>query len=76
MPRVVLVGHSWGARFAVAYAQEHRDHVAALVLTAPGELPLEGADVAPGNLTTRLDTSELIREYLRLLRPRISSRTR
>lgn len=70
MPRVVLVGHSWGARFAVAYAQEHRDHVAALVLTAPGELPLEGADVAPGNLTTRLDTSELIREYLRLLRPR------
>ena len=27
-PRVVLVGHSWGARFVVAYAQEHPDHVA------------------------------------------------
>jgi proline iminopeptidase len=69
-PRAVLVGHSWGARFAVAYAQEHGDHVAALVLTAPGDLPLEGADVPPGDPTTRLDTSELAREYLRLLMPR------
>jgi len=55
-PRVVLHRHSWGARLAVAYAQEHPDHVAALVLSAPGELPLEGADVPPGDLTTRLDT--------------------
>jgi proline iminopeptidase len=69
-PRVVLAGHSWGARFVVAYAQEHRDHAAGLVLTAPGDLPLEGADVPPGDLTTRLDTSELVKEYLRLLRPR------
>lgn len=68
--RVVLMGHSWGTRFAVGYAQEHRDHVAALVLTAPGDLPLEGADVPPGDPTTRLNTSELAREYLRLLRPR------
>jgi proline iminopeptidase len=68
--RVVLMGHSWGALFAVAYAQQHRDHVAALVLTAPGELPLEGADVPPGDPTTRLDTSELVKEYLRLLGPR------
>jgi pimeloyl-ACP methyl ester carboxylesterase len=69
-PRVVLAAHSWGARFAAAYAQEHRDHVAALVLTAPGDLPLEGADVPPGDLTTRLNTVELTREYSRLLRPR------
>jgi proline iminopeptidase len=69
-PRVVLAGHSWGARFAVAYAQEHPDHVAALVLIAPGDLPIEGADVPPGDLTTRLDTSELTRVYLRLLKPR------
>jgi proline iminopeptidase len=66
----VLAGHSWGAQFVVAYAQEHRDHAAGLVLTAPGDLPLEGADVPPGDLTTRLDTSELVKEYLRLLRPR------
>jgi pimeloyl-ACP methyl ester carboxylesterase len=69
-PQVVLIGHSWGARFAAAYAQEHPDRVAALVLTAPGDLPLEGAEVPPGDLTTRLDTSELVKEYLRLLRPR------
>ena len=69
-PRVVLMGHSWGARFAVAYAQEHSDHVAALVLIAPGHLPLEGADVPPGDPTTRLDASELTRTYLRLLWPR------
>ncbi len=69
-PRVVLVGHSWGARFAVAYAQEHPDHVAAMVATSPGDLPLESADVPPGDLTTRLDASALTRVYLRLLRPR------
>ena len=69
-PRVVLHGHSWGARFAVAYAQEHPDHVAALVLSAPGELPLEGADLPPGALTARLNTGELTTLYLRLLRPR------
>jgi pimeloyl-ACP methyl ester carboxylesterase len=69
-PQVVLIGHSWGARFVAAYAQEHPDRVAALVLTAPGDLPLEGAEVPPGDLTTRLDTSELVKEYLRLLRPR------
>ena len=69
-PQVVLIGHSWGARFAAAYAQEHPDRVAALVLTTPGDLPLEGAEVPPGDLTTRLDTSELVKEYLRLLGPR------
>jgi proline iminopeptidase len=69
-PGVVLHGHSSGAQFAVAYAQEHPDHVAALVLSAPGELAFEGADVPAGDLTTRLDTSELTRVYLRLLRPR------
>jgi proline iminopeptidase len=69
-PRVILLGHSWGALFAVAYAQEHPDHVASLVLTAPGELAFEGAVPTPGDLTTRLDTSELTRVYLRLLTPR------
>ena len=69
-PRVVLHGHSWGALFVLAYAQEHPDHVAALVLSAPGELALDGAKVPAGDLTTRLNTSEQARLYLRLLRPR------
>jgi len=68
--RVVLLGHSWGARYAVAYAQQPRDHVAALLLTAPDKLPRDGIEPPPGDLTTRLSTSELAREYLRLLRPR------
>ena len=68
--RRIALGHSWGARYAVAYAQQHRDHVAALVLTAPDKLPLEGVEPPPGDLTTRLGTSELAREYLRLLKPR------
>ena len=46
--RVVLHGHSWGALFVVAYAQEHPDHVAALILSAPGDLPLGGAQPVPG----------------------------
>jgi proline iminopeptidase len=69
-PRAVLMGHSSGTGFAAAYAQEHPDHVAALVLTAPGDLPIEGANVPPGDLTTRLDTFELTRVYLRLFGPR------
>jgi pimeloyl-ACP methyl ester carboxylesterase len=68
--RVVLHGHSWGALIAVAYAQEHPDRVAALVLSAPGELPLGGAPPVPGDLSTRLDGAEKAQVYLRLMRPR------
>ena len=54
--RVVLHGHSWGARIVTAYAQEHPNRVAALVLSAPGDLPL-GGDRLIGDLQTRLDRS-------------------
>jgi proline iminopeptidase len=68
--RVVLHGHSWGILIAVAYAQEHPDHIAALVLSAPGELPLGGAQPVPGDLTTRLDGAQKAQLYMRLMRPR------
>ena len=68
--RVVLHGHSWGALYAVAYAQEHPYRVAALVLSAPGELPLGGAQAVPGDLTTRLDAAQKAQLYLGLMRPR------
>jgi pimeloyl-ACP methyl ester carboxylesterase len=68
--RVVLHGHSWGGLFVVAYAQEHPDHVAALVLSAPGDLPFGGAQPVPGDLTTRLDGVQKARLYLQLMRPR------
>jgi pimeloyl-ACP methyl ester carboxylesterase len=66
----VLHGHSWGALIVVAYAQEHPDHVAALVLSAPGDLPLGGAQPVPGDLTTRLDSAQKAQLYLRLMQPR------
>ena len=68
--RVVLHGHSWGILIVAAYAQEHPDRVAALVLSAPGELPLDGAQPVPGDLTTRLDGGQKAQLYLRLMRPR------
>jgi pimeloyl-ACP methyl ester carboxylesterase len=68
--RVVLVGHSWGARFAVSYLLQHRDRVAALILTAPGDLPVDGETVPPGDLATQLNSAQKARLYLRLARPR------
>jgi proline iminopeptidase len=68
--RVVLHGHSWGVLIAVAYAQEHPDRVAALVLSAPGDLPLGGAQPVPGDLTTRLDGAHKAQVYLRVMQPR------
>jgi proline iminopeptidase len=68
--RVVLHGHSAGALIAVAYLQSHPAHVAALVLSAPGELALDGNQPRPGDLTTRLDGTERATLYLRLGRPR------
>ena len=68
--RVVLHGHSWGALFVVAYAQQHPKHVAAVVLSAPGDLPFGGAQPVAGDLTTRLDSAQKARLYLRLMRPR------
>ena len=68
--QVVLHGHSWGALIVVAYAQRHPDHVAALVLSAPSDLPFGGAQPVPGDLTTRLDGGQKTRLYLQLMRPR------
>jgi pimeloyl-ACP methyl ester carboxylesterase len=68
--QVVLHAHSWGALFAVAYAQEHPDHVEALVLSAPADLPFGGAQPVAGDLTTRLDGAQKTRLYLQLMRPR------
>ena len=48
----------------------HPDRVAALVLSAPGDLPLGATLQAPGDLTTRLSRAQRIRLDLRLMRPR------
>jgi proline iminopeptidase len=68
--QIALHSHSWGARIAVAYAQDHPDRVSALVLSAPGDLPVDGGVMTPGDLTTRLDAGQKARLYVRLFRPR------
>lgn len=68
--QIALHAHSWGARIAVAYAQDHPDRVSALVLSAPGDLPVDGGVMTPGDLTTRLDAGQKARLNLRLVRPR------
>lgn len=68
--RVVLVGHSWGARIVTVYLARHPDAVAALVLSSPGQTPVgDGAPVS-GDPTTRLGGDAKARLYARLMWPR------
>ncbi len=67
--RIVLLGHSWGARIAASYVQRHPGHVAALVFSAPGDLPTADRS-QPGDLGTRLDWPQRLRLYGRLAAPR------
>ena len=67
---VVLLGHSWGARTALAYAARHPSRVDALVLTSPGPFPWRGRPepvVAP---QTRLSLRDRIGLYAAASRPR------
>lgn len=68
--RVVLLGHSWGAIVALAYASQYPDRIAALVLSAPASLPGPDGQVRLGDPTARLDGAALTRLYLRLMWPR------
>ena len=38
LERLTIAGHSWGGMLAMAYAQEHPDHVAGLLLLDPGPM--------------------------------------
>lgn len=44
--RMILIGHSWGARIAIRYLERHPGHVSRLVLSAPGAIP--GSDDGSG----------------------------
>ena len=67
--RVALLGHSWGARVATAYLIRHPSRVTAVVLSAPGEIPV-GTDPPRGNPVTRLGSRERVGLYLALAQPR------
>jgi pimeloyl-ACP methyl ester carboxylesterase len=66
--QVILVGASWGAVVAAAYATAHPERVKALVALAPGSLDLD-AEVAD-DPSVRLAGRDRLGLITRLLRPR------
>ncbi len=58
VPRLRLVGHSWGATLALLYAIRHPDCVSHLVLIGMGPLSHEAAAVASANLMRPLTENE------------------
>lgn len=66
-PRIVVLGHSYGAYLAAAYLTAHPDRVAGAVFSSPGDL----RDGLSGTaLQKRLSTGEKIDTYRLLVRPR------
>jgi proline iminopeptidase len=52
------MGHSFGAMLAMAYTSAHREHVGALVLSAPGGATLDFMQYYPASLSYRLTPDE------------------
>jgi proline iminopeptidase len=68
--RVDLVGFSWGAAVATAFAVDHPERVGRVVLLSPGSIPWAG-EVAPSQAPqSRLTTAGQIGTYLLALSPR------
>lgn len=68
--RVVLIGHSWGARIVTAYLAIHPEHVASVVLTAPGSPSISTQPLPKSDPATRLTTVGKAGLYLSALKPR------
>ena|SRR5437773_5418724 len=62
---VALVGHSWGAMLALAYAAQHADRVASVVLIGPGTFAVEARERMRAILDARTDAS--LRQRVRML---------
>lgn len=68
--QVVLIGHSWGARIVTAYLAIHPEHVASVVLTAPGSPSISTHPLPESDPATRLSAVEKTGLYLSALGPR------
>ncbi len=62
---VALVGHSWGAMLALAYAAQHPDRVASVVLIGSGTFTIEARERMRAILDARTDAS--LRQRVRML---------
>lgn len=67
-PRLVLIGHSYGATLATHYLAAHPTRVAAMVLSSPG--PLDPSDHSGDRATARLTAGQRLRTYLAVAPPR------
>lgn len=68
LPRLLLVGHSYGGTVAAQYAADHPDRVAGMVLLSPA--PLDPNDHSPDRVTTRLTVAQRLRVYRAIMTPR------
>ena len=57
--RLLLVGHSWGAMLAMAYAAKYPQHVDRLLLIGPGGMTSEFFAIAGDNIRSRLQPQDL-----------------
>jgi proline iminopeptidase len=57
--RLLLVGHSWGAMLAMAYAAKYRRHVDRMLLIGPGGMTSEFFRIADDNIRSRLHPQDL-----------------
>ena len=64
--RVILIGHSYGANIAAAYAASHPDRVERMVLSSPGD---PSPSAGGSSMLFRLSTREEIGVYALLLPP-------
>ncbi len=65
--RLILIGHSDGGVLAAAYAAANPEHVAALVLSSPGD---PAPDAGGARMPSRLDLGKQLGVYALLLQPR------
>ncbi len=69
-PRITLLGYSWGAQVALAYAVAHPDRVDRLVFLSPGAIPWDGQPLTPGSPQSRLPLVQRLGLYALALTPR------
>lgn len=68
--RVSILGYSWGAQVATAYAARFPEHLARLVLVSPGPFPWADEKWPPQGPQSRLTTGQKLRVYAEAIKPR------